>query len=81
MFQTVADTCRYAWRQGYLTKEDFYTTDDVVLGKIKEHLDDSQLNLYRKRMNNEIHCNNSPDDFDAHIFCKNRVADPFFDDN
>lgn len=80
MFQTVADTCKYAWQQWYLHKDDFYTTDDVVLEKIKNHLDDEQLSLYRKRMNNEIWCKDSPEDFDAHIFCKNRIVDPLFMD-
>ncbi|EKD25482.1 MAG: hypothetical protein ACD_80C00046G0009 [uncultured bacterium (gcode 4)] len=81
MFQTVADICRYAWKTWYLEKDDFYTTDDVVLNKIKAHLDtDEQLGLYRKRMNNDIKCNDSPTDFDGHIFCKNRVADPLFMD-
>ncbi len=82
MFQTIKDLCRYAWKQWYLEKDDFYTTDDVVLNKIKEHLlEDEQLSLYRKRLNNEIWCIDSPDDFDGHIFCKNRVADPLFEDN
>jgi len=80
MFQTVADTCKYAWKMWYLTEDDFYTTDDVVLDKIKNHLDDEQLSLYRKRMNNEIPCYESPEDFDAQIFCKNRIADPLFMD-
>ncbi|HBB03447.1 TPA: hypothetical protein DCZ39_00890 [Patescibacteria group bacterium] len=53
----------------------------MVLNKIKAHLDtDEQLGLYRKRMNNDIKCNDSPTDFDGHIFCKNRVADPLFMD-
>lgn len=81
MFQTVADTCRYAWKKWYLHQDDFYTTDALVVQKIKNHLDDKQLSLYRKRMNNELWCKNSPDDFDAHIFCKNRLVDPLFMDN
>lgn len=80
MFQTLADTCKYAWKKWYLQREDFYTTDEVVLDKIKKHLDDEQLSLYWKRMNNEIKCNDSAENFDARIFCKNRVADPLFMD-
>jgi len=82
MFQTVSDLCKYAWEKWYLEKDDFYTTDDVVLDKIKKQLhSDAQLFLYRQRMNNEIVCNESTENFDGHIFCKNRVADPFFEEN
>jgi uncharacterized protein len=81
LFQTVADTCKYAWQQWYITQDDFYTTDDIVLNKIQTHLNDPQLDLYRKRMNNIIWCTHSPEEFDARIFCTNRVADPLFDDH
>jgi hypothetical protein len=49
---------------------------------VKQYLDkDEKIYLYRQRMNNIIKCKNNPDDFDAHIFCKNRVVDPFFEYN
>ncbi len=82
MFQTVADLCRHARKSWYVEKEDFYTTDDQVLTKIKLHIDrDPQLELYRQRMNNVIGCSHSPEDFDTRIFCKNRVTDPLVEAN
>ncbi len=82
MFQTVWDLFKYAWKVWYVERDDFYTTDQKILEKMKQYLDqDEKLSFYRKRMNNIIKCINNPDDFDAHIFCKSRFVDPFWDNN
>ncbi len=82
MFRTVGDTMRYALRAGYISENDLYTTDDEVLKKIKEKLGgDEKLRLLFERMNNQIKFQNDPKDYNAHVFCKSRVVDPFFEDN
>ncbi|MFZ2150984.1 MAG: HD domain-containing protein [Candidatus Absconditicoccaceae bacterium] len=82
MFQTVGDLFKYAWKVGYVQRDDFYTTDQKILEKMKQYLDkDEKLSFYRQRMNNIIKCKNNPDDFDAHIFLKSRFVDPFWDNN
>lgn len=82
MFQTVWDLFKYAWKVWYVQRDDFYTTDQKILEKMKQYLDkDEKLSFYRQRMNNIIKCKNNPDDFDAHIFLKSRFVDPFWDNN
>lgn len=82
MFQTVWELFRYARKSWYVEREDFYTTDEQILYKIKQYLDkDEKLYFYRQRMNNIIKCKNNPDDFDAHIFLKSRFVDPLCDNN
>jgi len=82
MFQTVWDLFKYARKTWYVEREDFYTTDEQILNKIKQYLDkDEKLYFYRQRMNNIIKCKNNPDDFDVRIFCKSRFVDPFWNNN
>lgn len=82
MFRTVGDTMRYSLQAGYISKNDLYTTDDRVLEKIKGNLEeDEKLRLLFDRMNNQIGFQNNPKDYNAHVFCKSRVVDPFFKEN
>lgn len=77
MFQTVGDYLKYALAQGYITEQDLYKTDSEVLAKIGAHLDaDTELRLYRRRMNGETDIIDSPADYNRKVSCKSRVVDP-----
>jgi hypothetical protein len=77
MFQTVGDYLRHALAQGYISEADLYTTDKMVLAKIKPHTkNDPKLNLLLERMQNKIGFKNDPNNFDGEVFCKSRVIDP-----
>jgi len=53
MFRTVGDCLRYALEKGYISEDDLYTTDRLVINKIQSFLDkDERLNLLFSRMNN-----------------------------
>jgi hypothetical protein len=81
MFASVGDCVKYALEKGYIVKSDLFTTDDVVLGKIKNYSNqDKKLELLLERMDNKIGATNNPDNFDRRVFCKSRAVDPFFKD-
>jgi len=82
MFRTVGDCLRYALQKGYIREDDLYTTDKIVIEKIKRFLDkDEKLKLFWERMNNKIKISNNPNDYDAQVFCKSRIVNPLFLDN
>ncbi|MFA6194595.1 MAG: HD domain-containing protein [Patescibacteria group bacterium] len=77
MMKTVGDCLRYALKQGYITENDLYTTDEEVLAKIKSHLStDQKLELLFDKMNNKVGFKNDKDDYESRIFCKSRIVDP-----
>jgi hypothetical protein len=77
MFQVVADCLKYALEKKYISEADLYTTDALVVDKIKAFLgEDDQLNLLWERMNNKISITNNPADYDITVFCKSRMIDP-----
>ena len=77
MFQVVADCLKYALQKNYISEADLYTTDALVVDKIKGFLaEDAQLNLLWERMNNKTPITNNPADYDATVFCKSRMVDP-----
>lgn len=77
MFQSISDYLRRALQEGYITKQDLYTTDQQVLAKIApHHPTDPQLLLFWERMNNRIPYKNDPTDYDGEVFCKSRSVDP-----
>lgn len=78
MFRTVGDCLKYAIQKNYITKADLYTTDKQVLEKVKKCLDkDEKLRLLFDRMNNKIKFQINPNNYDANVFCKSRIVDPF----
>lgn len=78
MFCTVKDYLRHAISRKYISESDLYTTDILVLSKIKPyHKDDELLALLFDRMNGRIGFRNDPSDFDAEVVCKSRAVDPF----
>lgn len=81
MFKSVADYLRYALDHSYITEQDLFTTDHLVLAKIApHHLHDKELVRLFKRMNNKIKYTNDPLDFETKIACKARIVDPLYRD-
>lgn len=81
MFRTVGDCLKYSLQTNYITYDDLYTLDEVVLNKIKGYLkQDDHLKLLWNRMNNETAIVNDPEKYDAVVFCKSRIVDPLFKD-
>lgn len=77
MFRRVGDYLKYALGQGYIAKNDLYTTDNEVIDKINRNLaKDSKLDSLWKRMNNGGGYENNSDDYDAEVYCKSRIVDP-----
>ncbi len=82
MFRTVGDYLRYALQKGYISENDLYTTDKIVLEKVRNFLDkDKKLKLLWERMNNKVKVSNNPTNYDAQVFCKSRVVNPLFKSN
>ena len=82
MFRAVGDCLKYALQKGYISEEDLYTTDKIVLEKIKIFLNkDEKLKLLWERMNNKVKVGNNPNNYDAQVFCKSRIVNPLFRDN
>jgi len=79
MFRTVGDCLKYALQKKYIRFDDLYTTDKIVIAKIKKYLKkDEYLNLLWQRMNGKIKAKQNRKNYDAHIFCKSRIVDPLF---
>jgi len=79
MFRTVGDCLKYALQKQYVSEDDLYTTDKIVLEKVKKFLSkDKRLKLFWERMNKKIKVSNNPDNYDVQVFCKSRVVDPLF---
>lgn len=81
MFRTVGDCLRYALQKSYVSENDLYATDKLVIEKIVCFLDkDERLKLLFDRMNNKVKIVNDQNNYDASVFCKSRVVDPLFND-
>jgi hypothetical protein len=79
MFITVWDILRYSWKKWYVERNDFYTTDKEVIDNITKYLSvDNELKILRDRMNNKIPFEIDETNYYGNVFCKSRVADPFF---
>jgi len=77
MFNSVGETMRYALEKGYVNEQDLYTTDKLVLKKIKQCLlKDKKLTLLFARMNNQIAYKNNPNSYQFKVVCKSRLVDP-----
>jgi len=76
---TTGNLLRYALEQKYISKEDLFTEDKIVIQKIKKYLPrDKKLQILFARFSKKIKFKNNPQNFDYHIFCKSRIVDPFF---
>lgn len=81
MFRATGDCLKYALGKGYISEDDLYTTDRLVVEKVQSFLDkDERLKLLFGRMNKKTKIINSPSDYDASVFCKSRIVDPLFKD-
>ncbi len=77
MFRTVGDCLKYALQKDYISEDDLYTTDKIVLEKVKSFLNkDEKLKLFWERMNNKNSAKNNPDNYDTRVYCKSRIVDP-----
>jgi len=77
MFKVTGDLLRYAWEKKYISQDEIYTTDEIVLDKIKNFLpEDDHLGLLWKRMSGEIKTENKKEEGSARVFCKSRIVDP-----
>jgi len=82
MFRTVGDYLKHALSEGYISENDLYTTDKLVLSKIGNYLEkDEKLKLLFDRMNNKVGFKNDLNNYDAQVFCKSRVVDPLCNHN
>lgn len=77
MFRTVGDYLKYALKKKYISQAELHTTDDYVINKINQNLDnDPHLQKLFDRMNNKAKYKLDKNDFEAEVFCKSRVVDP-----
>jgi uncharacterized protein len=78
MFRTVGDYLKYALKKKYISQTELHTTDDYVINKINQNLnDDLYLQKLFNRMNNISEYKLDKNDFEAEVFCKSRIVDPF----
>ena len=81
MFVTVGNCIKYALQKKYIKPSDLYTTDKIVIAKIKKNLNkDEKLNLFWRRMNDKNSVSKNATNYDKQIFCKSRIVDPLFMD-
>jgi len=82
MNQSVGNYLRHAMQKGYITLDDLYTTDKIVLERINSHLSsDASLRICWDRMNGRVAVRNDPDAGVEATYIKNRLVDPLFMDN
>ncbi len=78
MFRVVGDCLKYALEKKYISEADLYTDDAMVVDKIRGFVEeDAQLKILFDRMNNKTQITNNPDKYDATVFCKSRMINPF----
>ncbi|NQU82448.1 MAG: HD domain-containing protein [Parcubacteria group bacterium] len=82
MFRAVGDYLKYAFEKGYILEKDFYTTDNEVIDKTNQYINqDFKLKKFFERMNNkELSFPATQDNCDSVVWCKSRVVDPLFMD-
>lgn len=77
MFQAVSDYLRHALAREYISKDDIFSTDDLVLAKIRPHHEaDPELSHLFDRMSNKIPYVSDPSDYLGKVVCKARTVDP-----
>ncbi len=82
MFTAVGGCLKHALRKGYISENDLYTTDKIVIEKVKRSLEkDRKLKSLWERMSGKVRVSNDPGDYDIQVFCKSRIVDPLFVDN
>jgi hypothetical protein len=81
MFRTTGDSIKYALEKGYITKDDLYTTDEIVINKMFSKRSDPKMTVLLDRMDNKIKAVNDPENYESKVVCKSRAVDPLFLDS
>ena len=78
VFRTVGDYLKLALEEKYISRQDLYTTDKVILNKVRKfHPKDKKLKLLFNRMENKVPFKNNPNSSSClHTFCKSRMVNP-----
>lgn len=77
MFYTVGEYLKYGLQKGYITLADLYTTDALVLEKLRHHhAGDTHLQRLFRRMQGEYTVVNDRESYEARVVCKSRDVDP-----
>ncbi len=78
MLKSVGDMLKHAIDKHIISEADLHKTDREVLAMVRKHkTNDPELQKYWKRMNHEIPAINDPNNFEAQVFCKSRMVDPW----
>ncbi len=79
MFRTVGDVLKHSLENGYVSRNDLFTTDSEILKKIRMHLDDDHIlaGLW-DRMNNRYGFTIDSENYHTKVTCKSRLVDPLF---
>lgn len=81
MFRTVGDAVRFALKNQYITRENLYATDDVVLTRMREAARANwEMQRLLDRMDGKITCRRVEKDGNAVVTVKSRAVDPLFRD-
>lgn len=82
MFITTGMYLRRALDRSYITKEDLFTTDAIVLEKIvRHHAADHELVKLFRRMDGKTPYQLQRSSSALQVFCKSRAVDPLFREN
>jgi len=77
MYRTVGDYLGYGLKKKFISKDDLYTTDPVILEKLFcFHKEDLCLQKLYNRMTRKTDCYNNPHDYEVVVKCKSRMVDP-----
>ena len=79
LLRIVGDCLKYALKNNFISKEDLFTTDELIVKKIEKYIHkDKKLKTLFDRMNNKMKVVNDPENYDVKVFCKSRAVDPLF---
>lgn len=77
MLSSIGDTLKYALAKEYITEDDCYTTDAIVLGKLRgRRMHDATLDRNLRRMEGRVAYHSDPEHGTV-VHCKSRVVDPW----
>lgn len=82
MFKTMGELMKYCIDQQIIVRDDLFTTDKRVWGKIRNKVnEDKKLALLVDRADNKyVYKASGKSDYDLYALCKSRVVDPLFID-
>lgn len=78
MNKALGEYLKISLAEGFITRDDLFTTDGEVLAKIApHHAHHTKLNFYFEAFNNRVRYVEDPDRFDFDVVTKSRGIDPF----